>query len=355
MRRISLLDTGRFFAAIIVLCFHYFYNGITNGKVEAIGYTQPLSMISRYGYIGVPFFFMISGYVIFYSAINKSAYEFLTSRAKRLYPAYWIAIIFTSAITYLLGRNSDMMVSAKQIIVNFTMLQNYLGVKNVDGVYWTLFYELKFYMTVFGILFFFNERSLLFFFKLWPFLILISNLTGHLTSLFDLQFSYFAFGVLIALFNSDKSFTLIMSLVTSMALSAYTINQKSLSIVDTWIFVSLISLFFIFFYSLTFEKIRNINIRYSYILGALTYPVYLIHAHFGYLCLENFATESNKIIIYSAIIVTVFIVAYSIHYFIELKLKDKWNQFFNRLLSPLNILEEKYKKALYSAKALPKN
>jgi peptidoglycan/LPS O-acetylase OafA/YrhL len=88
MKRIDLLDYARLFAAFCVLALHYTYSGITNGKVTSIGHIDSIIDITKYGYLGVEFFFMISGYVIFFSATNSSASKFIVSRAVRLYPLF---------------------------------------------------------------------------------------------------------------------------------------------------------------------------------------------------------------------------------------------------------------------------
>lgn len=66
MKRLELLDYSRFFAAIIVVAFHYTFNGINNGKIASIDYMPSVVSITKYGYIGVELFFMVSGYVIFF-------------------------------------------------------------------------------------------------------------------------------------------------------------------------------------------------------------------------------------------------------------------------------------------------
>ena len=43
-----------------------------------------------------------------------------------------------------LALNADL----KQFLFNLSMFQNYIGVENLDGVYWTLFVEMKFYIFI---------------------------------------------------------------------------------------------------------------------------------------------------------------------------------------------------------------
>src|SRR6266516_7176941 len=58
------------------------------------------------GHIGVDIFFVISGFIIAYSAENSSAYEFLRSRIVRLVPAVWIIAPVTLAVAAAIGFSS---------------------------------------------------------------------------------------------------------------------------------------------------------------------------------------------------------------------------------------------------------
>ena len=48
MKRIELLDYGRFFAALSVVAFHYFFNGIANGKVSSISHIPEVISLVKY-------------------------------------------------------------------------------------------------------------------------------------------------------------------------------------------------------------------------------------------------------------------------------------------------------------------
>lgn len=56
MKRIELLDLGRFIAALSVVFFHYFFNGIHNGKIASLSYIEPLVPVVKYVFYGVEFF-----------------------------------------------------------------------------------------------------------------------------------------------------------------------------------------------------------------------------------------------------------------------------------------------------------
>ncbi|MFF4602817.1 acyltransferase family protein [Streptomyces sp. NPDC001339] len=86
-----------------------------------------LHRISQYGWIGVEVFFLISGFVICMSSWGRSLGDFVVSRAARLYPAYWAAVLISATVIsfwpqvrHITGWN--------QVATNLTMLQHGMGV-----------------------------------------------------------------------------------------------------------------------------------------------------------------------------------------------------------------------------------
>ena len=59
MKRLDLLDYTRLFAALSVMCFHYLFNGIGNGKISSLTHIDGLIDVAKYGYLGVELFFMM--------------------------------------------------------------------------------------------------------------------------------------------------------------------------------------------------------------------------------------------------------------------------------------------------------
>lgn len=70
-------------------------------------------------------------------------------------------------------------------------------------------------------------------------------------------------------------------------------------------------------------------------LGDLSYPIYLIHAHFGYMFISQFATEKNKYIIYIVTVLLVFMVSYLMNIFVEKRLLKMWKMFFQKTIGDL--------------------
>ncbi|MEM7790540.1 MAG: acyltransferase [Verrucomicrobiota bacterium] len=338
MKRIQILDYARFAAAFAVLLFHYTYGGIRNGKIDSITHVDSIIQFTKHGHLGVEFFFMISGYVIFFSARYREAPAFAASRAKRLFPAYWVAIIFTSAFAIFLG-GELMAVTPKMIIANFSMLQNYIGIENVDGVYWTLLYELRFYAAVFVILCLGLRRYLAGIFLAWPLMIigflLFDIQSSHL--LIHYRYLYFAAGGLFALITEKSTVPRIASLLVTMFSCTYIGSSALSSIPKAVIILS----FFAFFGACLISKIRDLQLPMSRHCGAITYPLYLIHAHFGYMMLSVFASDANKVIVYPIVIASVLILSWGLHQLIEVRLSSFWSRFFsNALESPISNCEQ---------------
>jgi peptidoglycan/LPS O-acetylase OafA/YrhL len=128
--RVLELDGLRGLAALGVTLYHYtwFIGTLLPGT--------PLPELSlRWGCYGVQLFFAISGFVILMN-LNRTETisQFIRSRVRRLFPAYWIAMAVTFIIVTLLGP-VQLQVNVREFLLNLPMLQLFTGVQMVDGVY----------------------------------------------------------------------------------------------------------------------------------------------------------------------------------------------------------------------------
>lgn len=148
-RRLLELDGLRGIAAVMVVIYHYFIR-----YDEIYGHTFKAFPVIEFGKYGVNLFFMISGFVIFWT-ISKTAKPsgFIWSRFSRLYPVYWAALLITFAVISLCGLPGRE-ISNVDFIYNFLMFHQYFDVKHLDGVYWTLTLELSFYFWMLMLLIF---------------------------------------------------------------------------------------------------------------------------------------------------------------------------------------------------------
>ncbi|SER55301.1 Peptidoglycan/LPS O-acetylase OafA/YrhL, contains acyltransferase and SGNH-hydrolase domains [Streptomyces sp. yr375] len=149
--RLYAVDGIRLLAALMVALHHY----AGTRRVDRPGnpvWGRPVSdvmptvfHVAAYGWIGVEIFFVISGFVICMSCWGRTPRQFFVSRVIRLYPAYWFAVLFTTGVLAALPGVWERL-RLRDVFVNLTMLQSGSGVRNVDGVYWTLWSELRFYL-----------------------------------------------------------------------------------------------------------------------------------------------------------------------------------------------------------------
>ena len=144
--RVTEIDLLRIIAALAVVFFHYTFRGYAAGDLSIMPYPL-LAPIAKYGYYGVDLFFMLSGFVILMTASNGSITKFVASRIARLFPAFWICCTITFVAILLIG-GKHFSASLSQYLINMTMLNGFFDVPSIDGVYWTLFVEIKFYFLV---------------------------------------------------------------------------------------------------------------------------------------------------------------------------------------------------------------
>ncbi len=280
------MDVLRFFAAISVVLFHYVARYTVDEPIGSIPLSI-LSTVTQYGFLGVPLFFMISGFVILASASHRSNFEFLVARFVRLFPVYWLCLSLT-AITLLLTANIDFIT----YLINLTLLQEFIGFKSIDGVYWTLAKELQFYFCIF-ILLSLNVISKI---KYWlSFWVLITVSFAFLNQPFFMGWfispeysSFFIAGVCFYLIKRDgNNIFYSCVLVISSFLSSYYIYISSPEFLTTFtqtnqiISVFIINFFYLFFWMLTTDRWSFQCGNKMLILGAITYPLYLIHNVIG--------------------------------------------------------------------------
>lgn len=139
------IDLLRFFAAFAVAFFHIAYKDQNEGAAAYARYPE-LTLIGWWGWIGVPIFFVISGYVIAYSASQASAASFLRSRFLRLFPG--VAVCATITFFVLLAFQQ-----APDLFIKYVRSLTFWPIGPwVSGVYWTLGVELTFYACVYALL-----------------------------------------------------------------------------------------------------------------------------------------------------------------------------------------------------------
>ncbi|MEH2280666.1 MAG: acyltransferase [Nostoc sp.] len=146
-KKLNLLQVYRGLAAVLVVLTHG--NLILSREMHQ----GDLLQIFHFGWIGVDFFFVLSGFIIFYihqSDIGKpnKLKSFIFKRFIRVYPLYW-SILSIKILVSLFNTNKDSIYqrSPDEIIKAILLLPQDHSIleSNFIGVSWTLSYEVFFY------------------------------------------------------------------------------------------------------------------------------------------------------------------------------------------------------------------
>lgn len=295
--RFGTIDGLRGVAALAVVFFHL--SG--NLKLELSQLLPDFIMVAfSYGYLGVPVFFVISGFVISLSigatTITKQYFgTFVLRRSIRLDPTYWVSILL--AITLLFIKAKFMGVdfnlpSFASVFSHMFYLQDILEVKPVISViYWTLCLEVQLYLFYIITLWLNQKATWLSFINTDIKHTILIVLVGILSLLVD----YNIISVSIpGLFISSWHYFLMGVLVSNVIRK----SPYSTSILTLWLFIELffqISITIkaysiagvvvtLLIYALWKQKkLNSVFTRKEFqFLGAISYTLYLVHPDIGW-------------------------------------------------------------------------
>jgi peptidoglycan/LPS O-acetylase OafA/YrhL len=315
--RLAAIDSLRGIAALMVVLFHY----TSRFSVVHPGFDST-SLYVPWGHYGVNLFFGISGFVIFMTLQRTTRpADFLVSRFSRLFPAYWVAIFVTLALTHLL--NYPGAVGLGTAIANLPMVHGFFDVPHVDGVYWTLEVELVFYAWML-LLYMLKKLDRVY-------LVMAAALT--------LRWIYF---VAQKQFGIDLPFVVVRWLILPylpwfvIGIAAYALHQLrgkaqrasgvwalliyallTIAVTEKWApsmgpqpgWVACLS--FISIYLAASGYLRFLELRALVWLGAISYPLYLLHENIGWaLMLVFFQKGLTPDVAVSIVVLLILILSY---------------------------------------------
>ncbi|MDI1462251.1 acyltransferase [Catellatospora sp. KI3] len=340
--RLYVLDVLRFAAAMMVVSFHLvsLHPWIWGDERSALA---PLHVVSRFGWLGVQLFFLISGFVICMSSWGRSSGEFFVSRAVRLYPAYWVAVLGTTALLTLwplYGRHR----SGQEVLANLTMLNGLLEIPHVDLSYWTLTVELVFYILfVFAVV---NRgvtyRRVVVFCLTWTVVAVVAlNLrVDWLTRLTAADYApYFVAGMALYLIHRFGANLLLWSIVGMSWLLAMVIEIGKAENLHRFYppLVAIITAFFLIMIGVALGKFSWVRWSWLTTVGALTYPLYLIHHAAGATAVLALGGRMPAWATLALVVAGLLAAAWLIHRYVETKMA-RWMK--QRLTASLRQLRE---------------
>lgn len=290
------LDVIRGLSCIFIMLYHYTIRYNSNPLFVDMpvhwGVTLP------WGCAAVTTFFLLSGFLgarhIFTS--NVSIPKYLRGRFVRLFPSFAASVMLTTLVTNCFFPSAAC--NFKEVLLNFTMIPSLLGVRYVDGAYWTMQVEWVFYLIIACLFLFSNQENKKKILVLWLLFSIGGNIIYGLTDNSIVN----KFNILIASKHSQE-------FLTGVAIYLLILNKEqmySISVILLSICNQLLTqdLNHIVFYGLScvaiylitnfktnvfFEK--KIFIFFSW-LGGISYQVYLLHQIIGFVII--YYLQSNK-------------------------------------------------------------
>lgn len=291
-RRVGELDLLRFFAAVSVTLFHLLFRGYASDNLSEVPYPL-LAPVAKYGFLGVHLFFIISGFVILMTAARGNLKHFTISRITRLYPTFWVCCTLTFVTILLIG-GERFSATVGQYFVNLTMLSGFVDVAAIDGVYWSLFVELKFYALVALVLLFRQLERTQVLLALWlgvsvflnafPVKILNLMLITEYAPLFiagAICYLIHARGV-----SVPRLVVLGVAGVAAVGRALEAVpgfEQKNRTDLNEYVIAGIVIAMFVAFLLIALKQTGGLARTKWVALGALTYPLYLIHQNIGYM------------------------------------------------------------------------
>jgi len=325
-RRVNEIDLLRFLAALAVVFFHYAFRGYAADGRSDMPYPL-LAPVAKYGYLGVELFFLISGFVILMTASRGSLRDFSISRFVRLYPAFWACCTLTYLAIGWLG-NGRYSAGAVQYLVNMTMLSGFVGVPSIDGVYWSLFVELQFYAMVAAVLAIGRIQHAQWWLVLW----LVATLAlevfpvARLRSLLLADYAaFFIAGAAAFLIWSRGASALRWAL---MAVSLGIALHRSLASIpsfeayyrtdlDAGVVAALVTSFFVVMALVATGRMGVVaRMRWAGV-GALTYPLYLLHQYIGYMIFNAAYPAINAHVLFWGTLALMLALSHAVHVLVE--------------------------------------
>lgn len=330
--RIPLLDLARLAAAMAVVLFHYGFQGGVEGKNIDI-YFPALASFAKYGYLGVDVFFMISGLVIAWSAAGAGAFDFARRRFLRVYPTF----IFCAAVTALViavAADPRYAVTWEQFLAHVTVDARRFDQPLLDDAYWTIVFEIFFYVMVTVGLFvpILRRNSEM---VLWAWLaISVANEAFLQTKLL----SYFAiadysglFILGITMFRIHRQGATPGRLLLTAAALAYALERANAAAAErfsaaqqpySWEVVTLVVLgAAACLYLILGVRTGRRSGAFFKGCGALTYPLYLLHGTIGYILINRLAGLLGASYALATAIALVFLLSWIVASLVEPRLK----------------------------------
>lgn len=341
--RVNEIDLLRFLAALSVVFYHFTFRGYAADGLSAMPYPL-LAPAAKYGYLGVELFFMISGFVVLMTAAASARLrDFCISRIVRLYPAFWVCCTITYAASVAFGGPQP--ATFDQYAVNMTMLSGLTKMQPIDGAYWSLLVEIRFYALVALVLALGRIHQAQRFIVLWLAGCIALEILAALPLdwIPPLALHYLRYLLIVnyaAYFIAGASCYLIWSKGASVGRCAVLIASWGLALLQcgpsirdfekyyntglsSAMVIGILTAFYVVMLVISLRRTGSFA-RYRWPLaGAISYPLYLLHQNIGYIVFNRLYPAINPHVLLWGTIAFVIAAAYAVHTLVERRLASR--------------------------------
>ncbi|HEY4169252.1 MAG TPA: acyltransferase [Reyranella sp.] len=279
------LDVLRGFAAVAVMVHHHgqYYDELYPGRA-------PLSVNFFAGHFGVELFFIISGFVILMTIERKATvWAFAVARAARLMPCFLAALALATVILVIAPMPPLDTPTIGRFLANVTMVPLLFGERVVDLPYWTLSYEMVFYLSMALLLALGWLRQVEWIAIAWiavglAFTSLADVEHHHRTSILLLAYysNFFVIGMCLYLVQAGRARRVTwVALVLAILTSARGGGEQAFY-ASSGLYLSLTAAFALLVWLGTTAVGRWVAAPPLVFLGRISYPLYLVHVVLGF-------------------------------------------------------------------------
>ena len=325
---IELIDLLRIFAVLAVMLFHFGFRGAAADGFTDVHLPESATVL-KYGYFGVQLFFVISGFVIAYSARDRSFTDFTIARVARIYPGFVVCMTATFLITVVLGA-PRFHATINQWLANLAIVAPAFKQAFMDGAYWSIVYEIIFYgwisILIATRLF---KRSIENMVVIWLVISVVNEAILHSSALRYLlltdQSGFFAAGVfLYRIYSGQADIATFIGLIFAASTGALQsiVGLEPLRVRFSVPFddavAAALSIGCIAAVSLTLF-IRKVPLPSALLVagGAMTYPVYLLHQHIGFIIFAHIEFRAHPAMIIVSTIAAITVLSWLVWRYIE--------------------------------------
>ncbi|BDD74187.1 MULTISPECIES: acyltransferase family protein [Streptomyces] len=259
-----------------------------------------------------------------FSCWGRTPRQFFVSRVIRLYPACWFAVLFTTAALIAVPGVWERL-RPREVLLDLTMLPSGSGVPDVDGVYWTLWSELRFHLLLpvvvaMGL----TYRRVVVLCRVWgalampapvarlPLLELVANPDAAWYSIAGLALH------LVHRFGQDLLLRGILAMAWLMGqLEPGNRIEDVERVSGRRGSVAVVTVFLLFMVAVPLGYTDRIRWKWLVTAGAMTYPLYLVHCAAGTALIARLRDTMDARLPIAVLVTGFLLLSYLIHRFVE--------------------------------------